>query len=292
MSLYWGQHVRSDEFAAASEGLGAVFQELWRERPLWGYGRPNTFRSTVVRDAKRHVEAQARGLLRVFCFHYIGLPLTLDSRVEPHFNPFNEYSPILPFHELLEDRTTSSRHFLSSSRLAQGISPREGPRWVFLCGGGCQGLQKARLCGLSLLRWEDQTGLSRTGGAQGSSLRLLPLLSYDRSRSPRLFPCTPRPSPRDYASSRVSQACTLVCLGRARAGRLFVPRPVFISIDSHRCRWPLMQPRPQPCPSSLSPGTGSPAPAEGEQTDPGCVSGSFFSTICHLHRGHWDKPIC
>lgn len=125
MSLYWGQHVRSDEFAAASEGLGAVFQELWRERPLWGYGRPNTFRSTVVRDAKRHVEAQARGLLRVFCFHYIRLPLTLDSRVEPHFNPLNKYSPILPFHELLEDRTTSSRHFLSSSRLAQGISPEK-----------------------------------------------------------------------------------------------------------------------------------------------------------------------
>lgn len=149
----------------------------------------------MVRDAKHHVEAQARGLLRVFCFHYIGLPLTLDSRVEPHFNPLNEYSPILPFHELLEDRTTSSRHFLTSSRLAQGISPREGPRWVFLCGGGCQGLQKARLCGLSLLRWEDQTGLSRTGGAQGSSLRLLPLLSYDRSRSLRLSPAHPGPRP-------------------------------------------------------------------------------------------------
>lgn len=178
MSLYWGQHFRSDEFAAASEGLGAVFQELWRERPLWGYGRPNTFRSTVVRDAKRHVEAQARGLLRVFCFHYIGLPLTLDSRVEPHFNLFNEYSPILPFHELLEDRTTSSRHFLSSSRLAQGISPREGPRWVSFAEGvvrACRrpGFADSLSCG----------GRTRRDCRGQAGLRVLAFGSYPCSRT-------------------------------------------------------------------------------------------------------------
>lgn len=228
MSLYWGQHVRSDEFAAASEGLGAVFQELWRERPLWGYGRPNTFRSTVVRDAKRHVEAQARGLLRVFCFHYIGLPLTLDSRVEPHFNLLNEYSPILPFHELLEDRTTSSHHFLTSSRLAQGISPREGPRWVFLCGGGCQGLQKARLCG----------GRTRRDCRGQAGLRVLAFGSYPCSRTIvhvlRVFsPAHPGPRPAITPAvgfPRPAHSCALAEL--ARGGCLFQGQCLYRSIPT------------------------------------------------------------
>lgn len=146
----------------------------------------------MVRDAKHHVEAQAQGLLRVFCFHYIGLPLTLDSRVEPHFNPLNEYSPILPFHELLEDRTTSSRHFLTSSRLAQGISPREGPRWVSFAEGvvrACRrpGFADSLSCG-------GRTRRDCRGQAGPSALTLALVRSFTFSAS---FPLhTPALAPR------------------------------------------------------------------------------------------------
>lgn len=233
MSLYWGQHVRSDEFAAASEGLGAVFQELWRERPLWGYGRPNTFRSTVVRDAKRHVEAQARGLLRVFCFHYIGLPLTLDSRVEPHFNPFNEYSPILPFHELLEDRTTSSRHFLSSSRLAQGISPEKVRAGFSFAEGvvrACRrpGFADSLSCG----------GRTRRDCRGQAGLRVLAFGSYPCSRTivHVLRVCSPaHPGPRPAITPAVgfprpAHSCALEEL--ARGGCLFQGQCLYRSIPT------------------------------------------------------------
>lgn len=233
MSLYWGQHVRSDEFAAASEGLGAVFQELWRERPLWGYGRPNTFRSTVVRDAKRHVEAQARGLLRVFCFHYIGLPLTLDSRVEPHFNPLNEYSPILPFHELLEDRTTSSHHFLTSSRLAQGISPEKVRVWFSFAEGvvrACRrpGFADSLSCG----------GRTRRDCRGQAGLRVLAFGSYPCSRTIvhvlRVFsPAHPGPRPAITPAvgfPRPAHSCALEEL--ARGGCLFQGQCLYRSIPT------------------------------------------------------------
>lgn len=210
-----------------------MFQELWRERPLWGYGRPNTFRSTVVRDAKRHVEAQARGLLRVFCFHYIGLPLTLDSRVEPHFNLFNEYIPILPFHELLEDRTTSSRHFLSSSRLAQGISPREGPRWVSFAEGvvrACRrpGFADSLSCG----------GRTRRDCRGQAGLRVLAFGSYPCSRTIvhvlRVFsPAHPGPRPAITPAvgfPRPAHSCALAEL--ARGGCLFQGQCLYRSIPT------------------------------------------------------------
>lgn len=233
MSLYWGQHFQSDEFAAASEGLGAVFQELWRERPLWGYGRPNTFRSTMVRDANRHVEAQARGLLRVFCFHYIGLPLTLDSRVEPHFNPLNEYSPILPFHELLEDRTTSSRHFLSSSRLAQGISPEKVRAGFSFAEGvvrACRrpGFADSLSCG----------GRTRRDCRGQAGLRVLAFGSYPCSRTIvhvlRVFsPAHPGPRPAITPAvgfPRPAHSCALAEL--ARGGCLFQGQCLYRSIPT------------------------------------------------------------